>query len=291
MFKGTYTAIVTPFINGAVDETALRRLIDFQIENGITGIVPTGTTGEATTLDDDEHLRVIEIAMDQSHGRCQVIAGTGSNSTKEAIKLTQAALKLGVDAVLLTSPYYNKPTQEGLYRHYRAISECASTKLVLYNVPSRTAGEIGIDTCVQLAADCPNIVSIKEAGGSVERVSLLRNALPPSFTILSGDDGLTLPFLAVGAIGVISVASNVVPKEMCQLVNAFLAGRAAEATDLHLKYFPLFRDLFIETNPLPVKTALYLMGRIENEFRLPLCEMASANVEKLRATLRRTGVL
>jgi 4-hydroxy-tetrahydrodipicolinate synthase len=285
MFTGTYTAIVTPFKNGQVDEKAFRNLIQFQIENGVDGIVPTGTTGEAATLDYDEHLRVVEIAVEEAHGRCKIIAGTGSNSTRETVELTQRAEKLGADAALLASPYYNKPTQEGIYRHYRAISEATSLKLMLYNVPSRTAGEIGIETCARLARDCKNIVSLKEAGGSAERVSALKILLPVDFTILSGDDALTLPFMAVGAVGVVSVASNVIPNQMTELVNAFLAGRAADSLKLHLRYFQLFKDLFLESNPIPVKTALFLMGMIENEFRLPLCEIGKANQEKLYQTL------
>jgi 4-hydroxy-tetrahydrodipicolinate synthase len=285
MFTGTYTAIVTPFKNGQVDEAAFRNLIQFQIDNGVNGIVPTGTTGEAATLDFDEHLRVIEIAVQEARGRCKIIAGTGSNSTQEAVELTQGAEKLGVDAVLLASPYYNKPTQEGVYRHYKKISESTSLKLMLYNVPSRTAGEIGVETCARLAKDCTNIVSIKEAGGSAERVSALRKILPPEFTILSGDDGLTLPFMAVGAVGVVSVASNVIPRQIAEMVNVFLAGRSADALKIHLRYFQLFKDLFIESNPIQVKTALYLMGMIENEFRLPMCEIGKANQGKLHETI------
>jgi 4-hydroxy-tetrahydrodipicolinate synthase len=285
MFTGTYTAIVTPFKNGQVDESAFRNLIRFQIDNGVNGIVPTGTTGEAATLDFDEHLRVIEIAVQEAQGRCKIVAGTGSNSTQEAVELTQKAEQLGVDGALLASPYYNKPTQEGVYRHYKKIAESTALKLMLYNVPSRTAGEIGVETCARLARDFANIVSIKEAGGSAERVSALKIVLPPEFTILSGDDGLTLPFMAVGAVGVVSVVSNVIPKQITDMVNAFLAGQAAEAQKLHLRYFRLFKDLFIESNPIPVKTALYLMGMIENEFRLPLCEIDKANRSKLHDTM------
>jgi 4-hydroxy-tetrahydrodipicolinate synthase len=285
MFTGTYTAIVTPFKNGQVDENAFRTLIQFQIDNGVNGIVPTGTTGEAATLDFDEHLRVIELAVEEARGRCKIIAGTGSNSTQEAVDLTQKAERLGVDAVLLASPYYNKPTQEGIYRHYKKIAESTSLKLMLYNVPGRTAGEIGVETCARLARDCGNIVSIKEAGGSAERVSALKKILPADFTILSGDDGLTLPFMAVGAVGVVSVASNVIPKQITEMVNAFLAGRSADALKVHLRYFQLFKDLFIESNPIPVKTALYLMGMIENEFRLPMCEIAKGNQSKLHETM------
>ena len=285
MFKGTYTAIVTPFKDGRIDEDGFRKLIDFQIDHGIDGIVPVGTTGEAATLDYDEHLRVVEIAVQQANGRCNIVAGTGSNSTREAIELTQKAEKLGIDGALLASPYYNKPTQEGVYRHYRAIAESTSLKLMLYNVPGRTAGEIGIETCARLATDCKTIVSIKEAGGSTERVSALRNVVPPDFTILSGDDAQTLPFMAVGAVGVVSVASNIIPKPMTELVSNFLEGRPSDSMRIHLRYFRLFKDLFIESNPIPIKTALHLMGMIEPEFRLPLCEMSAANREQLSRTL------
>jgi len=286
MFKGTYTAIITAFKNGQIDEEASLKLIDFQIAGGVDGIVPVGTTGEAATLDYDEHLRVIEIAVQQAKGRCKIIAGTGSNSTREAIELTEKAAKLGIDCALLASPYYNKPTQEGVYRHYRAIAESTSLNLMLYNVPGRTAGEIGIETCARLARDCETIVAIKEAGGSTDRVSALKNVLPPEFTILSGDDSMTLPFMAVGAVGVVSVASNVIPKGITELVNNFLGERSTDAMRVHLRYFQLFKDLFLESNPIPVKTALNLMGMIDAEFRLPLCEMSTANREQLSRTLR-----
>ena len=286
MFRGTYTAIVTPFKNGQIDEDAFRKLIDFQINNGVEGIVPVGTTGEAATLDYDEHLKVIEITVQQAKGRCKIIAGTGSNSTREAIELTLKAEKLGIDCALLASPYYNKPTQEGVYRHYRAIAESSSLSLMLYNVPARTAGEIGIETCARLARDCQTIVAIKEAGGSTDRVSALKNVLPPEFTILSGDDSMTLPFMAVGAVGVVSVASNIIPKPMTELVNNFLGERPTDSMRVHLRYFQLFKDLFLESNPIPVKTALNLMGMIDAEFRLPLCEMGTANREQLSRTLR-----
>ena len=285
MFTGTYTAIVTPFRDGQVDEKALRDLVEFQITGGVSGIVPAGTTGEAATLDYDEHLRVVELTLEQANGRCSVIAGTGSNSTRETIELSQKAEKLGVDAVLLASPYYNKPTQEGLYRHYRAVSEAIGTCIMLYNVPSRTAGEIGVETCARLAQECKNVVSIKEAGGSTERVSALRNALPAEFTILSGDDSQTVPFMAVGAVGVVSVASNIIPKQVSEMVAFFLKGQAARAAELHLHYFRLFKDLFLESNPIPVKAAMHLLGMIQAEYRLPLCEMTATNLEKLRATM------
>jgi 4-hydroxy-tetrahydrodipicolinate synthase len=285
MFTGTYTAIVTPFQDGRVDEKAFRDLIEFQIGGGVSGIVPTGTTGEAATLDIEEHLRVIEIAQEQAGGRCAIIAGTGSNSTRETLDLSLRAEKLGIDAVLLASPYYNKPTQEGLYRHYRAISEAISTRIMLYNVPSRTAGEISIETCARLARDCSNIVSLKEAGGSTERVSALRRLLPDDFTILSGDDAQTLPFMAVGAVGVVSVASNVIPQQVSEMVNVFRKGQSEKARQIHLRLYRLFKDLFLESNPIPVKAALHLMGKIQAEYRLPLCEMSESNLAVLRSTL------
>jgi 4-hydroxy-tetrahydrodipicolinate synthase len=291
MFRGTYTAIVTPFRDGALDEAALSALVEWQIESGITGIVPVGTTGESPTLDSAEHTRVIALVVKAARGRCKVIGGTGSNSTSEAITLTQEAESVGADAALLVTPYYNKPTQEGLFRHYRDIAASTGLPIILYSIPGRCGIEIGVDTAVRLARECPNIVSIKEAGGSVERASQLRAALPPDFTILSGDDSLTLPFMSVGAEGVISVASNIIPREMAQMVAAFSEGRAAEARELHGRFYPLFRDLFIETNPIPIKTAVSLTGRISGEFRLPLCEMAPANAAKLLATLRNLNLV
>ena len=286
MFRGTFTAIVTPFRDGAVDEPALTQLVEWQIESGITGIVPVGTTGESPTLDHAEHARVIEIAVKAAAGRCKIIGGTGSNSTSEAVALTQDAEKVGADAALLVTPYYNKPTQEGLFQHYKAIASATRLPIILYSIPGRCGIEIAVDTAVRLARECSNIVSIKEAGGSVERVSQLRAALPPEFTVLSGDDSLTLPFMSVGAEGVISVASNIIPREMVKMVSAFAEGRIAEARETHTRFYPLFRDLFIETNPIPIKTALSLAGRISGEFRLPLTEMAPANAAKLLATLR-----
>jgi len=291
MFRGTYTAIVTPFKDGALDEAALTQLVEWQIESGISGIVPVGTTGESPTLDNAEHTRAIELTVQAARGRCKVIGGTGSNSTHEAISLTADAEKVGVDGVLLVAPYYNKPTQEGLFRHYKAIAASTRLPIILYSIPGRCGVEIGVDTVVRLAREFPNIVAIKEAGGSVERVSQLRAVLPAEFTILSGDDGLTLAFMSVGAEGVISVASNIIPREMVRMVQAFAEGRAAEAAELHAHFYPLFRDLFVETNPIPIKTALNLAGRISGEFRLPLCEMAPANAAKLLATLRNLNLV
>jgi len=272
MFRGTYTALVTPFRNGALDEAALEALIEWQIESGITGIVPVGTTGESPTLDQAEHTRVIELAVRAARGRCKVIGGTGSNSTNEAIALTEEAEQVGADAVLMVTPYYNKPTQEGLFRHYKAIAARTKLPVILYSIPGRCGIEIAVDTAVRLARECANIVAIKEAGGSVERVSQLRAALPAEFTILS-------------------VASNIIPREMVRMVQAFGEGRAAEAREVHTRFYPLFRDLFIETNPIPIKTALGMAGRISGEFRLPLCEMAPANAAKLLATLRNLNLV
>jgi 4-hydroxy-tetrahydrodipicolinate synthase len=291
MFRGTYTALVTPFRNGEVDEAAFESLIEWQIESGISGVVPVGTTGESPTLDHAEHTRVIELAVRAARGRCKVIGGTGSNSTDEAIALTEDAEKVGADAVLLVTPYYNKPTQEGLFRHYKAIAGRTNLPIILYSIPGRCGIEIAVDTAVRLGRECANIVAIKEAGGSVERVSQLRAALPAEFSVLSGDDSLTLPFLSVGADGVISVASNIIPREMVRMVQAFAEGRAGEARETHAKFYPLFRDLFIETNPIPIKTALSMAGRISGEFRLPLCEMAPANAAKLLATLRNLNLV
>lgn len=285
-FRGTYTALVTPFRDGAFDEAAYESLIEWQIESEVAGIVPVGTTGESPTLDHAEHYRVIEVAVRAARGRCQVIAGTGSNSTAEAIALTQEAEKAGADGALLVAPYYNKPSQEGLFRHFKAIAENTKLPLILYSIPGRCGIEIAVETVVRLARECANVVAIKEAGGSVERVNQLRSVLPEEFDILSGDDPLTLPFMASGAVGVISVASNIIPKEIVQMVRAFAAGNIADARKLHFKFYPLFKDLFLETNPVPIKSALAWTGRISLELRLPLCEMAETNQQKLLATLR-----
>ncbi len=285
MFEGAHTALITPFRNNQLDEPALTKLIEEQIAGGIAGIVPVGTTGESPTLDYAEHHRVVELAVKAAAGRCLVIAGTGSNSTQEAISLTQEAEKAGADAVLLVAPYYNKPSQEGLFRHFQAIAAATKLPIVLYSIPGRSGIEIGVDTVRRLAEACPNIRAIKEAGGSVDRVSKLRQVLPASFEILSGDDSLTLPFIAAGAVGVISVASNLIPKEISDFVKFALAGDLAQARAMHEHWYPLFRDLFVETNPVPAKTALALQGRIALEIRLPLCEMSAANTQTLKATL------
>ena len=285
MFSGTYTALVTPFKNDEIDVPALERLIEAQVDGGITGIVPVGTTGESPTLSCGERHQVIELAVKVARNRCLVIAGTGSNSTRDAILHTKEAEEIGVDGALLVAPYYNKPSQEGLFRHFAAIAEATSLKLVLYNIPGRCGVDIAADTVVRLAQHCPNIVAIKEASGSVDRVSELVRRLPKSFTVLSGDDSLTLPFLSVGAVGVVSVASNLFPAEVAQLVRLFLDGKAEDARQQHRTFFALFKDLFIEPNPVPVKTALAWRGAMAADCRLPLTSMSKANEERLRKTL------
>ena len=285
MFRGTFTALVTPFKDGGLDLEAFTRLIETQIAGGVTGIVPVGTTGESPTLSHEERGQLIELAVKTAKGRCQVIAGTGSNSTRDAIAYTKEAQQLSVNGALLVAPYYNKPSQEGLFRHFEAIAKSTSLPLILYNIPGRCGVDIAADTVVRLAEACSNIVSIKEASGSVDRVSELVRRVPNEFTVLSGDDSLTLPFLSVGALGVVSVASNLFPAEIARLVRAFLDGNVEEARQLHRKFFGLFKDLFIEPNPVPVKTALSWRGAMSGECRLPLVEMSKANEERLRKTI------
>jgi 4-hydroxy-tetrahydrodipicolinate synthase len=291
MFTGTYTAIVTPFKNGSVDEKALERLVKNQIRGGVEGIVPVGTTGESPTVDYEEHVHVIALTVRFASGKVKVIAGTGANSTSEAVYLTRHAEQLGVDGSLQVAPYYNKPTQEGLFQHFRQIARKTRLPIVLYSIPGRCGVEIGVDTVRRLARECRNIVGIKEAGGSCDRVSQLRAALGPQFDILSGDDSLTLPFMAVGANGVISVVSNVAPRPVSQMVNAFAAGKAKQALRLHQQLYPLFKDLFIETNPVPVKAALAMMGVVQEEYRLPLVPLSAKHRETLRATMKACGLL
>ncbi len=291
MFIGTYTAIVTPFRDGKIDDDSLERLIQFQIKSGVDGIVPAGTTGESSTLTYDENIEVVAKAVRFARGKTRIMAGTGANSTSEAIYLTKEAEKAGADSSLQVAPYYNKPTQEGLYQHFKAIARETKLPIVLYSIPGRCAVEIAVETVRRLARDCKNIVAIKEAGGSCDRVSQLRAALGPNFTILCGDDSLTLPFMSVGAQGVVSVASNIIPREISQMVKFYLGGKTAAALRLHEKYYPLFKDLFIETNPIPVKAALAMMKIIFEEYRLPLVAMNSKNRETLRQSMRRCGIL
>jgi 4-hydroxy-tetrahydrodipicolinate synthase len=285
MFRGTFTAVVTPFRNGGIDVSSFEKLIETQIAAGITGLVAIGTTGESPTLSHDEREQLIRLAVSTANKRCVVLAGTGSNATQHAVADTKIAEKLGVDGALLVAPYYNKPSQEGLFRHFKTIADATSLPIMLYNIPGRCSVDVLPETVVRLAKECRNIVCIKEASGSVERVSELRRRLPESFTILSGDDSLTLPFMAVGAAGVVSVASNLFPAEVCGLVHACEEGDLKSAAKLHRKLLPLFKDLFIEPNPVPVKTALGWRGAMSGEVRLPLCEMSEANQARLRKTL------
>lgn len=291
MFTGTYTAIVTPFKNGRLDASALERLVKMQIKAGVDGIVPVGTTGESPTVDYEEHLKIIDLAVRFSAGKVKVLAGTGANSTGEAVYLTQEAEKIGADGSLQVAPYYNKPTQEGLFQHFRQIAHTTRLPIVLYSIPGRCGVEIGVETVRRLTRECRNVIGMKEAGGSCDRVSQLRAVLGPKFRILSGDDSLTLPFMAVGADGVISVASNVVPRDVAQMVAAFRRGEARKASQLHARLYPLFKALFLETNPVPVKAALAMMKVMDEEYRLPLVPMSAANRVKLRATMRACGIL
>jgi 4-hydroxy-tetrahydrodipicolinate synthase len=288
-FRGVYTALVTPFRDDRVDEAAFTRLLEDQIAAGVDGVIPVGTTGESPTLSMDEHLRVIELTVQVVKRRTKVYAGTGSNSTSEAIYLTQQSEKLGVDGFLVVSPYYNKPSQAGLFAHYAALAQASPLPIITYSVPGRTGSEIGVETMANLAKKHANIAAIKEAGGSIERFSQLRQALPDQVAILSGDDSMTLPALAVGATGVISVASNLIPREVGALVRTFLKGHAKEAEQLHRKFYALFRDLFIEPNPVPVKAALSRQGWMTADVRLPLTEMQPQNRAKLEATLKSFG--
>jgi 4-hydroxy-tetrahydrodipicolinate synthase len=290
MFKGSIVAIVTPFKNGKIDEERYRELIEFQIEGGTSAIVPCGTTGESATLDVQEHNRVIDICIDAVKKRVPVIAGTGGNSTNEAIELTEHAKKSGADATLQVTPYYNKPTQEGLYQHFKAIAEAVPLPQVLYNVPGRTSVNMLPQTVARLA-ELPEIVAIKEASGSLGQMAEIIQLAGDKITLLSGDDNVTLPVLAIGGKGVVSVIANIVPKDTADMVRAYEAGQVDQARELFYRLFPLCQAMFFETNPIPVKTSLALMGKIDGEMRLPLCAMAPANLEKLKKTLKDYGLL
>ncbi len=290
MFKGAIVAIVTPFKAGKVDERAFRELIEFQIDNGVSGIVPCGTTGESSTLSHEEHDRVIEIAIEAVNKRVSVIAGTGSNSTEEALRLTRHAWQAGADAALVVTPYYNRPTQEGLYQHYRAIAEDTPLPIIPYNVPSRTGVNLLPETLARLA-EIKNIVAVKEASGSIKQINDILALCGENFDVLSGDDLIVLPLLAMGARGVISVVANVAPGLMSEMIAAFAAGNVILAREIHFRLSPLMDALFIETNPIPVKAALTMMGRIEYELRAPLCRMLPANYEKLRQVMTAAGLI
>jgi len=285
---GTYTALVTPFNKDqSVDYGALQQIVKWQVENGVAGLVPVGTTGESPTLEIEEHLKVISTTVEASAGQVPVIAGTGANSTSEAVSLTKKLLDMGVDATLQVTPYYNKPNAEGLYRHFSAVADIG-IPVVLYNVPGRSAIEIPISVIQRLASH-PKITAVKEAGSSVDRVSAIRNVC--DLTVLSGDDSLTLPMISVGASGVISVVANIIPKEMSTLVRLALAGDFTKALEMHREYYQLFNDMFIDTNPIPVKAAMTMMGRINEIYRLPLCKLSADGRQTLSRTLQSAGVI
>jgi 4-hydroxy-tetrahydrodipicolinate synthase len=292
MFAGTHTAIVTPFRNDKIDEEALRKLIDYQFDNGVSGVVPCGTTGESPTLDHDEHEQVIKLTVEYAKGRGVVMAGTGSNSTKESVELTEEAERNGATAILQVAPYYNKPTPEGLFQHFKAIAQATSLPIMLYSIPGRCGIEIGIDVVARLVDACPNVRAIKEAGGNPERVSQMRQLLPSSFEILSGDDSLTLPFMSVGAVGVVSVASNLIPRQISEMVKLALSGDFKGALGMHEQFYPLFSAfLKLATNPIPIKTAMALKGLVTPELRLPLTPMDQVKIEELQGTLEALNLL
>ena len=290
-FQGSFVAMVTPFRNGKVDEAKLRDLVELHVTHGTDGLIPCGTTGESPTLNHDEHHRVVEIVIEAARGRIRVIAGTGSNSTAEAIEMTKHAERAGATGALVVNPYYNKPTQEGLYRHFRAVAESVAIPVLLYNIQSRTAINVETDTLARLARDVKNIVGVKEASGSLDQMSQVIAACGPDFSVLSGDDNITLPLLAIGGSGVVSVIANIVPRETAELVHAALDGDWKRARELHYRLFPLARAAFLETNPIPIKEAMAMAGMLEPEFRLPMCRMSDANREKLRAILTPYGLI
>ena len=290
-FQGSFVAMVTPFRNGKVDEAKLRELVEFHITNGTDGLIPCGTTGESPTLSHDEHHRVVELVIEAARGRIRVVAGTGSYSTSDAIEMTRHAERAGAAGALVVNPYYNKPTQEGLYRHFRAVAESVAVPILVYNIQGRTAINVETDTMARLARDVKNIVGVKEASGSLDQMSQVIAACGPDFSVLSGDDNITLPLLAIGGSGVVSVIANIVPRETAELVHAALDGDWKRARELHYRLFPLARAAFLETNPIPIKEAMALAGMLEPEFRLPMCRMSDANREKLRAILKPYGLL
>lgn len=291
MFRGSIVAIVTPFKNGKVDEKKLRDLIEFHIKNGTSGIVPCGTTGESATLSFEEHDHVIEVTIEQAKKRIPVIAGTGSNSTDEAIMLTKHAAKAGADASLQVSPYYNRPTQHGLYEHFKAIADSVDIPIILYNIASRTGVNIEPETIAKLAHDCKNIVGVKEASGNLDQMSRIKQLCPQDFVLISGDDSLTLPVLGIGGTGIISVVANIVPRDVASLVSEFEKGNIPKAQSIHYKLLPLIKAMFIETNPIPVKTAMGLLGMCEPDLRLPMCAMSPENFDKLKKALKDYGLL
>jgi 4-hydroxy-tetrahydrodipicolinate synthase len=285
-FKGSMVALVTPFTEHGVDEHVLEQLIEFQLKNGTQGIVPCGTTGESPTLSHEEHDRVIEITVDTVRRRVPVIAGTGSNSTVEAIRLTRHAEEAGADAALVVTPYYNKPTQNGLYLHFKAVADSVRIPIILYNIEGRCARNIETSTVQKLARDCRNIVGVKEASGNLDQASAVKDACGKNFALLSGDDALTIPMMKLGGAGVISVLANILPKETAEVVNLMAAGQVKDAEEKQAKLLPLIKMLFVETNPAPVKTACGLMGLCSSRLRLPMCELEAENLAKLKDALK-----
>ena len=290
-FQGSFVAMVTPFRDGRVDEAKLKELVEFHIANGTDGLIPCGTTGESPTLSHDEHKRVVETVIETARKRITVVAGTGSNSTSEAIDLTKHAERAGANGALVVNPYYNKPTQEGLYRHFRAVADAVTIPIITYNIQGRTAVNVETATMARLARDCKNIVGVKEASGSLDQMSQVIAACGPTFAVLSGDDNITLPLMAIGGHGVISVIANIVPRETAEMVHAALDGDFKRARELHYKLFPLARAAFLETNPIPIKEAMAMAGMLEPEFRLPMCRMSDANRETLRGILRQYSLV
>lgn len=291
MFKGSTVALVTPFKDGRVDEIKLKELIEFHIKSGTTAILPCGTTGESPTLSHDEHKQVIELCIQASGGRIPVMAGTGSNSTAEAIALTHHASKLGADAALIVTPYYNKPTQKGIFLHFSEIANSVDIPIILYNIAGRTATNIETATVVKLAQECKNIIGVKEASGSMDQMQSVRHQCPEDFLLLSGDDALTLPLLSIGGDGVVSVVANFIPGEVLKLINYFNEGKIKEAQALHYKLLPLIKSMFLETNPIPVKKTMELLGFCSGSLRLPMCELSDENTQKLRKELIAYGLL
>jgi 4-hydroxy-tetrahydrodipicolinate synthase len=285
-FSGSFVAMVTPFKNGKIDEAKVRELVEMHVAGGTDGLIPCGTTGESPTLSHDEHRRLVELVVETARKRITVIAGTGSNATSEAVDLTKHAERAGANGALVVSPYYNKPTQEGLYRHFRAVADSVQIPIIVYNIASRTVINIETATMARLARDCRNIAGVKEASGSLDQMAQVIAACGPDFTVLSGDDNLTIPLMAIGGHGVISVIANIVPRETADMVHAALDGDWKRARELHYKLLPLARAAFLETNPIPIKEAMAMAGMLTAEFRLPMCPMGEANRETLRGILK-----
>ena len=291
MFHGSIVAIVTPFKDGRVDEAKLKELVEFQIKNGTSGIVPCGTTGESPTLSTAEHEHVIEICIKAAKKRVPIIAGTGSNATEEAVSLTKHAADAGANGALIVSPYYNKPTQRGLYLHFKKIADSVDIPIILYNIAGRTAVNIEPTTMAQLAKDCKNIIGVKEASGSLDQMQMIKHLCPKDFILLSGDDTLTLPILGIGGVGVISVVANIIPSDVAKMIDLFNRCKLREARDLNYRILPLAKAMFVETNPMPVKKAVEILGLCSGEVRLPLCEMAEENIKKLKIAMKEYGLL